>query len=180
MGTNIKVGDLVTVDLGSFNTVSNTYRVYEKIGNKCFLSHPLLSDCFIVRSESELNNTIAVLKNPLEKCLTYLAENKKYLGHSAVADLEAITSYFLIRKEITLKQRTDISNMCGKVAVSILNNNLSLSTEIIQKNQILLDDYNRLLYNNFQKVIITPTLVKAKSERFAIYNLVGYVLAQLG
>lgn len=175
----IKTGDLVTVDFGKFNTSSNTYQVFKKIKNQSVLYHPLVPECLLVKNDSELNNVLAILQSPTERCLAFAKANTQYLGYSSAADIDALCYYFVIKKDLTPKQRTELASSCGKVAARMLNNNIQSATEIINQNIALLDDFTATIYHKFKKKINNIQLIETITDRFSIWNIVGFILAQL-
>lgn len=176
----IKENDLVTIQTTKYNTASNTYRVYRKFEGSCILTHPLAPECYIIRKDEDLNNVQAVLPNSLERCLYFAKQNQELLSHSSRADLEAMIYFFVIKKDFTPKQRTDLAAICGRVAAVKLHSNTAVACETVTRNIALLDDHFTTMYNNFEKVIKKPSLLKTKTERYSVFNLAGFVMAQLG
>lgn len=174
----ISVGDLVTVELDAYNVASNTYHVVAKFEGSSVLSHPLAPDCFIVKLDSELNNTFPSMRSPVEQCLLFAKNNREKLGFTMAADLDALAYYFVVKKSFTAKQRHDLANICGKIASVVLGNNISAAVGEIKHNKVLLDEYNHSLYNSVKKVIADPLSLESKVQRYTIFNIAGFVLAQ--
>ena len=174
-------GGIVTYDQGSsYDTSSNTYVYQEKLNSvEVLLSHPLTPKINIIVEEEKLNQTQAVMRNPVELCLYYANQNKELLGHTHRADLQAMCYYFVVERNFTMKQRSDLASICGKIASVQLHNNMEAASKLIIDNRPLLDDFHVTLYNNFESVIRDSNTLKKKSERFAVFNLAGFVLAQL-
>lgn len=170
----------VTVDLGRYNTASNTYIVSAINDSDCYLNHPLAEEIFIVKDSKELNLVQANLQNSVEKCLFFAKQYQQELSHSTQADLWAMIYFFVVRKDFTMKQRSELAQMCGRIASVILHNNIRAATDLIKPNRALLDDFHITLYNQFEKVINNPTLLKVKAERYVIYNIAGFIMAQTG
>lgn len=175
----IKAGDLVTLSLGEYSSVSNTYIVDRKLENECILSHPLAPECLIIRSDLELNQSFPILQNGLEKCLAFTKKNKAFLSYSMASDLDALCYFFVIKKSISTKQRHDLANMCGKIASEVLGNNFLSATSLIKENKALLDDFHSVLFNNHKEIIDDPSKIKIKNDKFVIFNIAGFILAQL-
>jgi hypothetical protein len=175
----IKEGDLVTVSLNEHSDVSNTYLVFKKLDGQSILSHPLAPECLIIKDDFELNQDFPSMQSQLEKSLTFAKKNRNELGYTMARDLDALCFYFVIRKEFTPKQRRDLSNICGKISSVILGNNVSAAVTTIKQNQALLDEYNHSLLNEIQKVLINPLALKTKNERYTLFNVSGFILAQL-
>lgn len=174
----IKEGDLVTISLGEYRVVSNTYRVARKIGSQCLLSHPLAPDIYILKNDTELNNNFPSLQNQVEKALVYAKQNTSALGYTMAADLEALIYFFIIKKEFTPSQRNDLANICGKIASMIINSNIGSAVTLIKQNKVLLDEYNHSLFNGVKHIIDDPLSMKHKGERYTIFNIAGFILAQ--
>lgn len=175
----IKEGDLVTITLDEHNMVSNTYVVAKKLEAASVLSHPLAPDCYLLKQDSDLNNAFPSMQSQLEKCLFFARKNQNLLGYTMSADLEALCFYFVVRKAFTPKQRNDLANICGKIASIVLNNNISSAIVTIKQNKVLMDEYNHSLFNGIKKVIDNPLSLKNKGERYTLFNIAGFVLAQL-
>src|SRR5437764_1220934 len=121
----IKEGDLVTVTLGPYQVVSNTYLVAKKLEAESILSHPLAPDLYILKKDEDLNNAFPSMQNPVEKCLYYAKKHRDILGFTMSSDLDALCYYFVIRKDFSPKQRGDLASICGKIAAAVLNGNVS-------------------------------------------------------
>ena len=174
----IKENDIVTVSVGPYQAMSNTYIVARKLPEESILVHPIAMDCCIIKSDTELNQALAQGQNPVEKCLLFAKFNVNILGHSTTADLDALCYYFVVRKTFTPKQRHDLANIVGKIASVILSNNLSAAVQTIKQNVALFDEYSYTLYQKNKPIIEHPLEVREKTERFTIFNLAGFVLAQ--
>ena len=175
---DIKADDIVTVAVGPYQMMSNTYIVARKLINESVLVHPIAPECFILKDDSELNQTLAQGQNPVEKCLLFAKMNANILGHSMTADLDALCYYFVVRKNFTPKQRHDLANIVGKIASVILSNNLSAAAQTIKQNVALFDEYSYTLYQKNKGVADHPMEIREKTERFTLFNLAGFVLAQ--
>jgi len=175
----LKTGDLVTLTFNSHISSSNTYKIERKVKGESILSHPLAPECLILRKDEELNQAFPTLQNPIEKCLIYAKSNKQYLGYNISADLEAMCYFFVIKKDLTTKQKNELYNMCGKIAATILSNSTQAAVSYIKNNKVLLDDFNLILMNNYKTIIENPNEIKSKNERFTIFNMAGFILAQL-
>lgn len=175
----IQEGDLVTVNLGEYQSVSNTYLVAKKLEHQSILSHPLAPECLILKDDSELNKCLASMQNAVEKCLFYSRKNKELLGVTMNANLEALCFYFVIKKSFTLKQRDELASICGKIASVVLENKVASAVMLIKQNRVLLDEFNQMQCNQISKIINDPISIKTKNERYLIFNIAGFILAQL-
>lgn len=175
----IAEGDLVTVDLSENHSVSNTYLVLKKLPDECVLSHPLAPECLMLRTDDQLNNAFPSMQSPIELCLNFAKNNRSYLGYTMAGDLDALSYYFIIKKQFTPKQRADLANICGKIASVALGNNISAAISEIKHNKALLDEYNHSLCNSVKGVLADPLSLQGKGQRFTIFNIAGFILAQL-
>lgn len=176
---SIKEGDLVTISLNEYRRVSNTYHVLKKLDQECILRHPLAPDCLLLKPDSELNIDFPTLQNSVEKCLFFAKKSKECLGYTMASDLEALCLYFVVKKDFSPKQRQEITNMCGKIASVVLGNNITSAIMIIKENKPLLDEYNHALVNEIAHILKDPLSLKSKAERYKIFNITGFLLAQL-
>lgn len=174
---DIKEGDVVTIIQDATHQVSNTYVVVKSFDELVLLRHPLAPDCLITKPVGEINIDMAVLKAPVEKCLDFAKSRQKDLGYTSLADLDALCYYYVVRKTITPKQRHELSLICGKLAAIELGHNLSLAADLVKRNMALLDEYMLMVYKHSKEVIDSPSKVKSKTERFTIFNLAGFILA---
>lgn len=175
----IKEGDLVTVTLNEYQVVSNTYVVVKKLEGECVLSHPLAPECLILKSDDQLNNNFPSMQNAMERCLFFAKKNREYLGHTMACDLDAMSYFFVIHKNFSPKQRQDLANICGKIASIVLGNNMTSAIIEIKQNKALLDEYNASLLNNVKRILDDPRNSSSKADRYTIFNMAGFILAQL-
>jgi len=174
----IKVGDIVTVDLGDINNASNTYVVAYVVGDKAILKHPLDDRLLIAESINYLDNVGATLQNPMEKCLFFAKANAEVLDHNTVAELEAHCLYFVKHKKFAKKQMSIISNICGKIAAIKLYDMATL-VNYVTENKGVLDQYNMSNYNRHEKFFKDIMLIQSKHQRITMYNIAGFTMAQL-
>lgn len=175
----IKEGDLVTISLNEYQIVSNTYVVVVKLEDRCVLSHPLAPDCLLIKKDEDLNNNFPSMQNSMEKCLVFAKKNRECLGYTMASDLDALCYYFVIKKDFSPKQRQELANMCGKIASIVLGNNMTSAIVTIKQNKALLDEYNNTLLNNVKRILDDPRNSNTKAERYTIFNMAGFILAQL-
>lgn len=176
----IKIDDLVTVPSKKYNTSANTYKVVRKLKGECLLAHPLSDDCFLLKKDKDLNNFQATLQNSIEKCLNFANKNKHLLGHSSRYDLESMIYLFVIKRELSMKQKAELSSICGKISSVMLQNNLQSAIDYINPNNAILDDHHTTLFNSVKECIKNPTKIRTKKEKFAIFSIAGFLMAQLG
>lgn len=175
----IRAGDLVTVSLNEFQVVSNTYQVARKLEGESILSHPLAPECYILRQDKDLNTTFPSMQSQVERCLVFAKKNRELLSHTMKEDLDALCFYLVIKKSITPKQRTELANICGKIASIQLGYNINSAIQTIKAHKALFDDYTHSLFNNSRRYINEPHSIDNKIERYKIFSIAGFVLAQL-
>lgn len=176
--TQIKQGDLVTVQLSENSTASNVYSVHRKLDGECVLSHPLYPQCLIIRPDTELNLVAASLKNSTEKCLEFVMKNRTFLDHNSVCDVLAMAAYFVINRKLSSRQLKVLAGYCGKIASIILDNNLGSATKKVADNAALLDEYNLVWFNNLRD-IYSGKKTPSPNQRESVFNQAGFILAQL-
>jgi len=176
--SDIKQGDLVTVQLNENSTASNVYSVARKLAGECVLNHPLFPECLIIRKDEELNKVGAQLKNSTEKCLEFVMKNRSLLDFNSGADVYAMAAYFVINRKLSSRQLKVLAGYCGKIASIILDNNLGSATRKVSENQALLDEYNLVWFNNLRD-IYSGKKVPSPNQRESVFNQAGFVLAQL-
>jgi len=179
MDPQIKQGDLVTIQLDKNNTSSNVFKVARKLDDECLLNHPLFPDCYIIKKDTDLNQTGPVLKSHTERCLEYAVKFKKHLDYETTAELDSLCLYFTITRSLSPKQKKELSNICGKIASIYCANDISIAIRTVNENRALLDEFNTMWYSNFEKLFKGIKSVSTKNQRITIFNITGFVLAQI-
>lgn len=177
----IKSGDLVTVSLEDNNLASNTYRVaYPPMENTAILFHPLTgSRILIAKPLDELNKVQANLKDSTERSLEYARRNEEYLDFNTSAELEALCLYFLVHRSLASRQKRTLSNICGNIASIYFHNDISLAMRYIVENEGVLNDFNRMWYDNFKGLFTNAQPITSNKQRASLFNIAGFVLAEL-
>lgn len=170
-------GIIVTVDLK--NNTSNTFIVDTDEGSTVLLSHPLAKDVLIRKWKADINTTAANIKDSSERCIDYANNNRSYLDYNTAADLEAVGIYFALKRKLTPRQKQTLANICGIIASVKFNNDLREAMNFVTKNSSLLDEFNAMWFNNFKGLFSGAQQVTSKKQRGAIFNIAGYVLAEL-
>lgn len=168
---------IVTVDLG--NSSSNTFIVDTVEGDTVLLSHPLAKDILIRKNVNEVNVTTPNIKDSTERCIDYANANKSYVDYSTAGDLESVGIYFALKRQLTPRQKQTLANICGVIASVKFNNDLRDAMNFVTKNSSLLDEFNAMWFNNFKGLFNGSQQVTSKKQRSAIFNIAGYVLAEL-
>ena len=176
----MKIGQIVTLDFKNQN-VSNVYFVkkIDETDNTALLYHPLYPECYLLKNIDELNLASAKLKDSTEKCLDYVASKVELLDYNTKSDLEALCLYFIVKRQLTPKQKSTLSKMCGFLASIHFNNDISETISFINHNNAVLDEFNRMWYNNFKKLFNGKQLITSNKQRSSIFNIAGFILAEL-
>ena len=174
---DIKPQDLVTVQLE--NDVSNTYIVYKVMDDEALLYHPLSPEVYIIRKTEQLNKVAPNIKDSTERALDFALFYSKYLDYNSLADLEALSLFYVVRKKLTPKQKNILSAMCGMIACILMDNDIAKVSKYIKENHALFDDFNRMWYNNFQGLFNGTQPITSKKQRASIFNMAGFLMAEL-
>lgn len=175
----LRQGELVTVALEGHNSSSNTYLIARKLEGECLLAHPLFPESYILKPDQELNLVLAQLKSPTERCLDYVSKFSQLLGFDDASDAASLCLYFTVRRKLSGRQKKALANLCGIIASIKCENDLAIGTRIVNENVALLDEFNQTWYDNFEKLFKGVKRVKTHAQRSAMFNIVGFVLAQL-
>jgi len=176
----VEENDIVTIDLSANNPEANTYIVAKLLSNdQVLLSHPLSGDYYIIKNLRELNTVPAREKSPFQRCLEYAKKNSKYLDFQTQGDVKTLCISYGLNRTLSKNQKQSISGICGIIASIHCNDDLNNALDLVNKNKALLDDHNRMWYSNFIKFFEKKDRVKSKSQRISIFNIAGFVLAQL-
>lgn len=175
----MKTGDLVTLKLDS--DASNTYVVVHYLVGKdeYLLEHPTIPGVCISKPREQLNTVQAQLKNSTEKCLDYVKENRDYLGYNDKIQLEELFLYHVVNKKFSPRQKQELATLCGIVANIYCNHDINIAIRIVKENEGLLDDFNFLWYSNLRGFFEGKERAVSKSQKNSIFNITGFVLAQL-
>ncbi len=174
----IKKDSIVTLDL--HNQTSNTFIVDTVEEASVLLSHPLAPGVLIRVSKDRVNNTNANIKDSMERGIDFANANKQYLDYNTISDLEAVAIYFTLKRKLTPRQKQTLANIGGIIASVKFDNDLREAMNFIAKNVVLLDEFNLMWYKNFDGLFNGKQMVTSKKQRSAIFNIAGYVLAELG
>lgn len=174
---NIQKNSIVTVELG--NMSSNTFIVDTVEDETLLVTHPLALGLLMRVPKNIVDTTSANIKDSSERCIDYANSNKTYLDYNSVSDLEAVGIYFALKRKLTPRQKYTLANICGVVASVKFNDNLREAMNFVSKNSSVLDDFNTMWFNNFRGIFSGQQVVTSKKQRNAIFNIAGYVLAEL-
>ncbi len=170
---------IVTVDLGIENTSSNTFLVDTDEGETILVSHPLACGLLLRVRAEDVNTTSANLKDSIERGIDFANSNRAALDYNTSADLDALGMYFTFKRKLTPSQKQVLANICGVVAASKFSDDLKSAMRYVIKNQTILDDFNLMWFNNFKDLFEGRQVITSRKQRIAIFNIAGYVLAEL-
>ena len=174
---NLKEGDIVTLDFNS--DVSNTLEIHKIVDNHAYLNHPLSPDIFIKKELSTLNKVSPNVKDSTERSLDFVKTNKEYLDYNNKLDLESLCISFIVNRKLTPKQKKILSDLSGKIAEIKFNGNVKDAMRFITSNEVLLDGFNKMWYNNFSNLFSGKQTITSKKQLSAIFNIAGFVCAEL-
>lgn len=178
MSEKLKIGDIVTIPFGRLKS-SNTFIVGDLQEDRALLYHPLYPDIYIRESIGVLNTISAYLKDSTERSLDYVKRNSQALDHNALADLESLCMYFVVKRKLTPKQKRNLSQMCGRLASITFNDDLQEAMNFIKQHEGVLDDFNAMWYRNFKGLFTGNQLITSNKQRESIFNIAGFTLAEL-
>lgn len=173
----IKKDSIVTLDV--HNQTSNTFIVDTIEDTTVILCHPLAQGVLFRVSKDRVNSTAANIKDSMERGIDYANANKQFLDYNTIADLEAVAIYFVLKRKLTPRQKQTLANICGVIASVKFDNDLRDAMNFVAKNTSLLDEFNLMWYNNFKDLFSGKQIITSKKQRSAIFNIAGYVLAEL-
>jgi len=168
---------IVTVNMG--NSSSNTFIVDTDEGDTVLLTHPLAKGLLMRVPKDKVDVSAPNIKDSTERCIDYANNNKSYLDYNTVGDLESVGTHFAFKRQLTPRQKQTLANICGVIASVKFNNDLREAMNFVSKNSSLLDEFNSMWYNNFRGLFNGSQQVTSKKQRSAIFNIAGYVLAEL-
>lgn len=174
---SLQKNSIVTVDLG--NQSSNTFLVDTVEQESALLSHPLARGVLIRVALDKINTTSANIKDSSERGIDYANANKNLLDYNTQGDLESVGIYFALKRRLTPRQKQTLANICGIIASVKFNNDLREAMHFVARNSSLLDEFNAMWFNNFKGLFSGTQQVTSKKQRSAIFNIAGYVLAEM-
>jgi hypothetical protein len=173
----IEKASIITVDLG--NNISNTFVVDTIEDTTLLVSHPLAKGILIRVSKDKADGSMAKIKDSSERGIDFANSNRRYLDFNALLDLDCICTSFVLTKRVTPRQKSIIASICGVVAEVKFNDDLKETMKFITKNSTMLDEFNYLWFTNFRKLFSGDQPVFSKKQRSAIFNIAGFLLAEL-
>lgn len=172
-------GEVVTIRFE--NTVSSNAYIVDSDdgGDKVLLKHPLFPSCLLRFDKVDLDLVAPNIKDSTERSLDFANANQRYLDYNTLADHEALCLYFVVRRKLTPRQKNLLSNICGSIASIKLNDDVKVAMHLIKENEAILDDFNAMWYRNFSGLITGRQPITSKKQRSAIFNIAGFVMAEL-
>lgn len=171
-------GDIVTVKFDNVVS-SNTYIVDSDCGDTALLFHPLFPHCLLRYKKDVLDVVSPNVKDSTERSLDFIRKSSSFLDYNTVADHEALCMYFVVRRKLTPRQKSILSNICGTIASIKLNNDVKAAMELVTANAAVLDEFNSMWYRNFSGLFSGRQPITSKKQRAAIFNIAGFVMAEL-
>ena len=174
---NIQKNSIVTMELN--NQSSNTFIVDTVEEDTVLLTHPLAGGILIRVPKDKVNTTNANIKDSSERAIDYANGNRQYLDYNTAADLESLAIFFTFKRKLTPRQKQTLASICGVIASVKFDNDLREAMNFVTKNASMLDEFNSMWYNNFKGLFSGHQMVTSKKQRSAIFNIAGYVLAEM-
>lgn len=177
----MKLEQKTLVTLGNLpaNT-SNVFTVDSDEGETALLTHPLLPNGLLLRVEKRALNTVQPnIKDSTERCLDFANSNGRLLDYNTVEDLVGLSIVFGLKRKLTPRQKQTLANICGLIATVKFNNDIKETMSFIMKNQGILDEFNLMWFSNFKGLFSGRQPITSKKQRGAIFNIAGYLLAEL-
>jgi hypothetical protein len=176
---DVKPGDIVTVNVDNTQS-SNTFIVDKMEDSYALLRHPLAPSILIRHSLENINLTSANPKDSTERNIEYAVQYRQYLDYNSSRDLESIQLFFVVKRQLTPKQKQHLAQLCGSIASIKFNGDIKETMSFIVKNKVLLDEFNLMWFNNFRNLFNGSQPITSKKQRAAIFNIAGFILAELG
>lgn len=158
---------------------SNTFIVDTEEGESVLAKHPLADGVLVRLNKNKVNTVPANVKDSIERALDFVKSNINFLDYNAKADLEALSIYFVVTRQLSPKQKSRLASMCGKIAVFKLNNDIRSAMSLIRENEGVLDDFNSMWYKKFRDLFTGKASITSKKQRSALFNMAGFVMAEL-
>lgn len=174
---NFDKDQIVTLNLNTQS--SNTFYVDSDEGPTLLLSHPVAKGILVRVQKSDVNQVSANVKDSTERSLDFANSNRTMLDYNTNMDLDGLGMYFFVNRKLTPRQKYILANICGILASIKFNNDLKEAMALVSKNSTVLDEFNLMWYNNFKGLFTGKQPVTSKKQRGAIFNIAGYVLAEL-
>lgn len=171
-------GTIVCLDLDN-KFVSNTFLIYKDLGDTVLLNHPLSLNTLMEVSKDTLDKVSPVMNDSTERNLLFANKYKDLIDFNSQADLESLCLYFIVKKQLTPKQKNILASINGTIAALKFYDNINQVIEFIKKNAILLDDFNKMWFNNFKLLFSGEKPITSPKQRQAIFNMAGFLLAEL-
>jgi hypothetical protein len=174
---DLKENTVVTYDFGTSS--SNTCNLDTIEDFTVLVSHPLAPGILIRLEKARINTVSANGKDSTERALDFANANKNMLDHNTRIDLFSLGLFFVVGRRLTPRQKHALANICGILAANKFNEDLKSAMSFVSQNIGLLDEFNLMWYNNFKGLFSGKQPVTSKKQRGAIFNIAGYVLAEL-
>lgn len=181
-----KKDDVVTIELDQTNRASNTYIVVGYLmddeGDQTdvvILRHPMHPEALLMRHIDQLNKVQPNIKDSTERSLEFALKFDKHLDHNTKGELEGLRLCFVIHRNLTNRQKNQLSNICGTIASIYFHNDISIAMRHVVENQAVLDSYNNMWFVNFRDLFTGRKPIVSPKQRASIFNMAGFVLAEL-
>lgn len=177
---NIKPNDTVTV-LTKERDKANSYFVdsIDENNETALLFHSRYPSILLRVSIHELEISNLLEKGSTERGLDFCFLNMEYLDFNEKEEHEALIIYFTVKRYLTPRMLHSLADMNGHIAKIRLCDDLSEAMKLITKNVPILDQYNKMWYDNFSKLFSGIQPISSKKQRTSIFNIAGFVMGEL-
>jgi len=174
---SITTGQIVTYDFSTEN--SNTFYVHTVLKGEAILFHPLKPKVFKIVPIDQLNLVPAKLKSNLDRMFDLVHLNEKSLDYENSTIFDMLSYYYIQNRKLSNRQKKNLSDLTGKVAAILLDQDATKAKAIINSEVGLLDSFNLLWYNNLKDTILNKDSHLSEKQKSSIFNMAGFVLAQM-
>lgn len=173
-----KSGEIVTMELRTKG--SNTFIYVGKLNSEQnILTHPLANGMAVIVPDGSINVMSAGIKDSVERCLDYANKRKTVLQPNTKVDLECLSVYYGLKRTMSPNLKKILANISGTIAAIEFGNDINATMKFISNHRDHLDDFNLMWFNNFKGLFNGSQPITSEKQSNAIYNMAGFVLAEL-
>lgn len=175
--SDVQKSTTVTIDVNSQS--SNAFIVDTVEENHVLVYHPMAPSILVRIPKEQINTVQPNIKDSLERGIDFGNANAHHLDYNSKADLESLAIYFAVKRKLTPRQKQALAAICGTIAAAKFNDDIRAAMVFVTKNNMMLDDFNRMWYNNFKGLFTGQQVITSKKQTDAIFNIAGFVLAEI-
>lgn len=179
MKVDLKEGQSVSYIQSTDKNESPLYIIKSIKNGQCLLYHPKTPSIFMQVEVECLRPNVGYIKGSLERALEFIENDLEKLDFYEVQDYVSLLTCFSVHRTFTKNQKRILYSICGKLAKIHFNEDLNKTMSFIVENNPLLDEFNTMWFNKFKKLFDKKIPVKGKRQKEAIFNMAGFLLAEL-